>query len=170
MKRTTPLAGILLLLTIQLPGCGDSGGNQAELDQALNKLNKGTMSVAVALESMRTNAEMYADGGRTPMKVELEMWWISLTSTRLNLSRIKTLVIDNPQIVPEARNLWSGRIQGNIDLILENGMLTTMKGTLSSRVIAEYGEERVRKEADQVIGLSEEIEALLGIEPDASEG
>ena len=168
MRLNRSLSGLLIALVLVLPGCIESGPSEEEQQKALNKLNKNTMSVAVALKSMLSAEQSFQQRQAVPLKVDMETWWISLTSTRLNLKRIKATLTEYPTTIDSARNLWAGRIQGNMNLITESGMLTTMQGPITSRLAENYGGPRVEKEGREVVELSKQISQMLGITSDPS--
>lgn len=158
-----PLTSLLVLAALLFPGCSESKLTPEELQKVNDKLNKTTMSIAVALKSMWTTEEVYAQEQDTPRNVDLETWWISLTSTRLNLRRMQVLITEHPITIDRARNLWAGRIQENLNRIDEAGLLTTMPGPVTSKLKSKFGAERVEKETAEVLKLSREIEGTLGL-------
>ena len=156
------LATLIMLLAIP-SGCSEPPPSPAEMKKLNGKINQTTMSIAVALKSMWNTEQAFTQGNYTPRKVDLETWWISLTSTRLNMKRALATINDNPSIVDRARNLWAGRIQENLNQIIDAGLLTTMQGPITSRLEATYGAERVQKEMRDVLALSQKIEERLDL-------
>ena len=168
MHLNRSISGLLMVAVFLLQGCIDSGPSQAEQEKALEKLNKNTMSVAVSLKSMLNAEQDFAQRQVVPLKVDIQTWWISLTATRLNLGRIKSTLTEYPGLIDAARNLWTGRIQGKMNQIIESGTLTKMTGPITSRLVENYDESRVERETSQVLELSAQISTLLGIKADAA--
>lgn len=163
MRLNRRFPGLLIVLMMILPGCLESGPSAEERQNALEKLNKNTMSVAVSLKSMLDTEQALEERQAMPLKVDLQTWWISLTATRLNLKRIKATLTEYPGTIDAARNLWAGRVQGSLELMIESGMLTTMTGPITSQLEKNYGKSRVEKEAREVMEISAQISTLLGI-------
>ena len=169
MHRTNgSFTGLLLVVMLILPGCIDSGPSEQEQQKALEKINKNTMSVAISLKSMLDEEQSLQQRQAVPLMVQIQTWWIALTSTRLNLARIKTTLTEYPETIEAARNLWAGRIQDNMNKIIGSGTFTTMTGPITSRLAQNYDESRVKKEISEVLELSAQISTLLGIKSDAS--
>ena len=81
------------------------------------------------------------------------------------MKRLQRVLTENPALHLEARNMWIGRIQGNLLALQENGSLTELNGPITSFLGEAYGQERVANEAKKMMETSNAIEAILNIQP-----
>ena len=160
--QKTLLATLIALLAVSF-GCSKPRLSPEEMKKVNQKLNQTTMSISLAVKSMWTTEEVFIREQLTPRKVDLETWWISLTSTRLNMKRVLEIITTHPSTIELARNFWAGRIQKYLNQIIDAGLLDSMPGPITSRLESTYGTERVEKEATDVLTLTREIEQTLGI-------
>ncbi|MEE2681090.1 MAG: hypothetical protein VX641_01835 [Planctomycetota bacterium] len=158
------LTTTLIVLLAFASGCSRPGPGPEEMKKVNQKLNQTTMSISLAVKSMWTTEEFFMQEQLDPRKVDLETWWISLTSTRLNMKRVLEIITTHPSTIELARNFWAGRIQEYLDQIIGAGLLGSMPGPITSRLAETYGAERVQKEAGDVLELTRRIETTLGIE------
>ena len=167
-----PLKKILLTALVAFlagsSGCFKPAPTPEEMERISTKLNKTTMSIAVALKSMRNTEQIFTEQQFTPRKVDLDTWWICLTSTRLNMKRVLATITEHPSSIDLARNFWAGRIQENLNLMIDSGMFTTMQGPVTSKLESNYGAERVNKETEGILSLSQQIEDMLDLSNTAS--
>ena len=160
--QKTLLATLIALLALS-SGCSKPRFSPEEMEEVNQKLNQTTMSIAIAVKSMWTTEELFIREQLTPRKVDLDSWWIALTSTRLNMKRVLEIITTHPSTIQRARNFWAGRVQEYLNQIIDAGLLDSMPGPITSRLDENHGAERVEKEARDVLALTREIEGILDL-------
>lgn len=154
---------LLVVLSLAQFGCGGSGGQSSSL-LVFKKVDITTTTIGTALKSMLMEEERYATPGWEPKQATLETYWMSFTSTTLDMKRLIRVLDENPGILPKARDMWIGRVQDNLAKMKAAGMLTDMDGPISSKLGPAFGEERVAKEGTKLLQAADAIEEILGIQ------
>ena len=154
----------LVLAVMTLCSCGPSSEEvKAAMDQKILRMNQITTAASASFSTILTLEQQYAGSDRTPSRSTLDMFWMALQSTTRDLERMDTLLVENPELVSEARNFWNGRIQENLSKIESSGMLVTLDTPATSKLGEFYGEDRVNKEVERLFATTHSIQDLLGI-------
>ena len=163
-KHTITSVLLLASLAFLATGCEKETAPPTVAVDHLKAINIQTETISGALQAMLTQEQMFAQANREPKHADLFTYWTAFTSTTLDMRRLERTLVENPDIQLKARNMWIGRIQGKLVKMKEAGMFTDMKGPITSRLGAAFGEERIQNEAKKFLDLSNSIEKTLDIQ------
>lgn len=164
--RAHSIAITMLFSGLLLCSCNsstDDGADATAMEQSLLRINQTTTAAAASFSTIFSMDNQYANSTRTPQRSSLDMFWMALQSTTRDLERMNKLLVENPELVPEAKNFWNGRIQENLSKIESSGMLVKLNTPVTSKLGEFYGEERVKNEVMRLFASTHAIQNLLGI-------
>jgi len=150
------------LLGIAMQGCG-GGGSQSGSSKELKQIDIATTTIGSAFKAMLNEERMFSQGTWEPKQANLETYWMAFTSTTLDMKRLERVLEANPDLRPQTREMWVGRIQDNLDQMRADGMFTEMKGGITSKLGEAFGKDRVVNEGAKMLKAVDSIESMLGV-------
>ena len=163
MTRFKLTGSIALLASLILASCtGSSAEQEAATQQSLTRINQITTAAAASFNTM-LRSEKTGAGAPAPQRSELDMFWMAMQSTTRDLERLDKMLADNPDLLPEAKNYWNGRVQEGASKVESMGLLVKRDNPTTSKLGEIYGEDRVTKETTRLFNVVHAIQDKLGI-------
>lgn len=157
-----------ILSTSALVSCDNSGGtasaNSTESVERMKKVNVWTTNISSSFQTMLNSDKRFrASNAKPPKPLDLELFWMALHSSMLNMERTEKMLTEHPTMTEEIRNLWNARVEWSFNEIEKSGLLEKMDGPLTSRLGEAFGEERVETDIVRIMKSAHSIQAQLGI-------
>ena len=161
----TKMTITMVITSLLLASCGtpNSDEEDAAMQEKILRINQITKSAANSFNTVLGMENQFKNATRTPQRTDLDMFWIAMQSTTRDLERMNKMLKENPDLVPEAKNYWNGRIQENISTIETSGMLEKRDSPVTSKLGEVYGADRVEKEVARLYTATHAIQTQLDI-------
>jgi hypothetical protein len=161
----TKMTITMVLTSLLLASCGtsDKGDESSAMEEQILRINQITRSAANSFNTVLGMEKQFKNANRSPQRTDLDMFWMALQSTTRDLERMNKMLVENPELVPEAKNYWNGRIQENLSAIESSGMLEKRDSPVTMKLGELYGADRVEKEVARLYTSTHAIQTQLGI-------